>query len=401
MKKILILGGTRNQLPLIKAAKDEGYHVVVCDWTNDNPGLRYCDKHYQVSTLDREAVLKVATEEKIDGIISNSEPAMENVAYVANQLGLVGNPVSGIKILTSKDGFRTLQERIGLYAPKHIVTSSKEEFYEIVPQVGFPLVVKPVECTGTRGTTKFTEMDTDLLGKVFDECMAFSQNGKVSVEEYVEMPSLTILDGDVFVMDGDIIWDGMFFSTRSSVAPMVPMTQSFPMKLEDGQMETVKRSLTKIFHAAGIVHGEYNVEMYFNKNGELFIIEINARQGGNGIPKMIYEHCGIDMYKLLVTTTVGDRYYYNEIMKEKRRYHCVSRFPVFSRESGLYKSLHIDESLRDHVIDVEERKQVGSAVNKVKNATDVVAFVSLRFDSYEQQHHFVDRLETLIYPVLM
>ncbi len=88
-KKILILGATENQVKLIKTAKNEGYYVIVCDWTNDNPGIKLADKHYQVSTLDREAVLEVAKKENIDGVISNSEPAMENVSYIAEKLNLI------------------------------------------------------------------------------------------------------------------------------------------------------------------------------------------------------------------------------------------------------------------------------------------------------------------------
>ena len=78
MKKLLILGGAEAQVPLIQAAKKEEYYVVLCDWTTTNPGIKYADKHYQVNTLDRDAVIKVAIEEKIDGVISNSEPAMLN-----------------------------------------------------------------------------------------------------------------------------------------------------------------------------------------------------------------------------------------------------------------------------------------------------------------------------------
>ena len=106
MKRILILGGAEAQVPIIQAAKKEGYYVILCDWTTTNPGIKYVDKHYQVNTLDREAVIKVAIEERIDGVISNSEPAMLNVSYIANELHLRGNSESGLEILLSKDRFR-------------------------------------------------------------------------------------------------------------------------------------------------------------------------------------------------------------------------------------------------------------------------------------------------------
>lgn len=51
-KKLLLLGTNNGQVQLIKAAKEEGYYVIACDYTNDNPGLPFVDKHYQVSYLD-------------------------------------------------------------------------------------------------------------------------------------------------------------------------------------------------------------------------------------------------------------------------------------------------------------------------------------------------------------
>ena len=106
MKKILILGGSENQLPLIKSAKELGYQVILCDYSDNAIGKKYADIFYCVSTLDKEAVLKVAEKEKIDGITTNSEPAMPVVAYVGNELGLPSNPYESIITLSRKDLFR-------------------------------------------------------------------------------------------------------------------------------------------------------------------------------------------------------------------------------------------------------------------------------------------------------
>ena len=119
-KRLLILGANNGQIQLIKAAKEEGYYVIVCDYTDDNPGLPFVDKHYQVSYLNQEAVLSIAKKEKIDGVIGNTDPAMPMVAQIASQLGLIGNKPECIDPFISKSAFRRLQEEVGLYCPKHI-----------------------------------------------------------------------------------------------------------------------------------------------------------------------------------------------------------------------------------------------------------------------------------------
>ena len=97
MKKILILGAANDQLLLISKSKELGYYVIVCDRTTTNPGLKYVDKHYQVDYMDREVVLQIAKVEEVDGIISNSEVVMQNVAYVFEEFGLRGNTLESIR----------------------------------------------------------------------------------------------------------------------------------------------------------------------------------------------------------------------------------------------------------------------------------------------------------------
>ena len=91
MKKLLILGGSPNQLRLVNAAIAAGIYTVVCNYKEECAARNDCDRFYLQDYRDRDAVLALAREEQVDGIISNSEAAMPIVAYVSEQLGLPGN----------------------------------------------------------------------------------------------------------------------------------------------------------------------------------------------------------------------------------------------------------------------------------------------------------------------
>ena len=93
MKKILLLGGSAQQVIAIETAKKLGYYTVLCDYLTDNPGQFVADKFYLVSTTDKDSILKVAIDEKIDGILAYaSDPAAPTAAYVAEKMELPGNP---------------------------------------------------------------------------------------------------------------------------------------------------------------------------------------------------------------------------------------------------------------------------------------------------------------------
>lgn len=402
MKKLLILGANNSQVQLIKAAKAEDYYVIACDYTNDNPGLPLVDKHYQVSYLEQEAVLAIAKEEQIDGVIGNTDPAMPVVANIAEQLGLVGNKPESINYFLSKSTFRQFQEQIGLYCPKHTESDNFSTIELAITDFDYPIIVKPSLSAATQGTTKISSDDqTELLHEAFDKCKAFSRDGKVTIEEYVEMPSLEIIEGDIFVMGAEMLWNGLFTTRRSVMSSMIPQTYIIPAILSQDELSIIKTNVSKVIKEAGVRHGEYNVEMYFTKERELFIIEINPRQGGHRITQQLKKHTGIDYNKLLVTTAVGDNDYYNSIKDIQPQNNFLTHHVVFSDLSGVLEKIEIDPRVINYVTEIEYHKEIGQKVHQRVNATDYIAYVGLQFpDRKTQLAYSRDKIEQLIYPVV-
>jgi biotin carboxylase len=396
-KKLLILGGSANQLRLVEAAKKAGIYTVVCNWSEDCAAREACDKFYTQNYLDKEQVLAIAKDEKVDGVISNSEAAMLIVAYVAEKLGLPGNSVRGIEQLVSKTEFRQLQRNAGVYAPRNFECGTWEEFEKQVNGLTFPIIIKPCESSGTRGTTRVdSKEDKESQKKAFEECQHFSVNDRVSVEEFVEMTLLTVIDGDVFVCNGEYLWNGFFSCYRSCHATMLPMMESFPIVISDKDFDVVKDHIKRIFEQAGIVHGQYNAEMYFTKTGELFVIEINARQGGVNIPHLIELHSGIDFDKLLVTTAVGDNSEFEEALNAKHEIRYITQFLVFSRSNGVLNRVEIHQELMPYLIERTDLKKPGDEVVVGMNAGDSIARLVFDFKDFETQQHYVNDIENYV-----
>ena len=401
MKKLLILGGSPNQLRLVEAAKYAGIYTVVCNYKEECAARMACHQFYQQDYRNKEKVLAIAQQEHVDGVISNSEAAMPIVAYVAERLNLPGNSVDGIEQLTSKTRFRELQRKCGVYAPNNYECDSWEDFLQRIGMLVFPVIVKPCESSGTRGTTRIDlSEDVESLRKAFEECRHFSVNGKVSVEEYVTMTSLKVIDGDVFVCGKELLWNGFFTCYRSRYAPMLPMMESFPILISNEDFLIVKDHIRRLFEKAGIIHGQYNVEMYFTDKGELFVIEINARQGGNNIPHLIELHSSINFDKLLVTTAVGDMNYFNEIKDLSYTPRYITQYVVFSRETGVLERLDIDEEINQYLIERTDVRQAGEEVVIGANAGDSVARLVFDFGDADTQQYYVERVEELVKPVI-
>ncbi len=377
----MIIGAGKAQVPLIEAARKEGYFTVVCDLDPDAPGVRLADEYFKVSTKDRAGLYRTAQEKKIDGIAANSEYAMVDVAYIANELGLVGNPEAAIEVLSSKSKFRALQEKAELFAPK--VARQDEQT--------FPVIVKPDMSSGTRGTAV---ANNELEEKAAVEtCSELSRNGKAIVEEYMPISPETVIEGEIFIHKGQILWDGLFRSIRSWNAPMIPMTYVFPLCEE--KTKDFQHALEKAFHAAGVVHGEYNIEACFVKD-QPCIFEINPRQGGNDLPGYVRKHCGIDYYKLLITTSVGDDGYWESLSGYQRQNNRITHHMLYPRKHGLFRGVVIAEEIKKYISRIQVNVTAGDKIEVAKYGSSSIGYVDLVYADSDKQIEVSRRLEDLI-----
>lgn len=204
---------------------------------------------------------------------------MCDVAFIASCLGLIGNPETAVAALSSKSSFRAMQKRAGLFAPDFFTVDSPEAFSPT--SLSFPILIKPDESSGSRGIAYIKDAgDISAINESISTCISISRNGKAIIEEYVPISPHAVIEGEIFLHNGHLLLEGLFLSLRSEKYPMIPMTYIFPLPADEEQLVKITESLITVFRAAGITHGEYNIEMAFTPKGEPFIFEVNPRQGG-------------------------------------------------------------------------------------------------------------------------
>ena len=166
-KKLMLLGGIRYLLPVIKAAHEQGYYVITADYLPDNIAHQYSDEYVNVSIIDKEAVLRVAREKEIDGIMSfGVDPGVIAASYVQNQMGLPSfGPFESVEILQHKDRFRAFLTENGFNVPWAYGFSSETEAWEARETFNYPLIVKPTDSAGSKGCTR-VDSEVELMNHV-------------------------------------------------------------------------------------------------------------------------------------------------------------------------------------------------------------------------------------------
>jgi biotin carboxylase len=382
MKKIMILGGAENQLPLILSAKKLGYYIVLCDYAEENKGRKYSDAFYCVSTLDEQAVLHVAKTESVDGIITNSEPAVPVSAYVANRLGLPSNPYNSMLILSRKDLFREFLRDNGFNCPLSFVVSELEDAKDIVSNLQLPMMIKPADSSGSRGVCLIESKNE--ITKAFSDAMSFSKVKAVILEEYIESANEFLIGGDIFVNNGKVMFWGLLNCIRDkSRNEFIPLGKSSPVKITKQQFEIIKQTLQMIVDILDIKFGAFNVELIFGKSDQLFVIEMNPRNGGNRIPEFLKLLTGVDLFEATVKAGVGVQELNFEVSNIPK---YMSTYILHSFTDGILTDVIFDDKIKQNIVELKLYRNIGERVNRFENAADLIGIVFLEFYSEQEMN---------------
>lgn len=391
-KKLLLLGGSAQQVIAIKTAKRLGCETILCDYLPDNPGRCEADRFYLVSTTDEQAVLEVARREQVDGVLAYaSDPAAPTAAYVAEKLGLPGNPYKSVVTLCSKDKFRKFLVENGFAAPSAWGCPDMETVLKKREQFHYPVIVKPVDSSGSKGATVLRSADG--LERAAEFAFSFSRCHRIVIEEFVEQKHPFPIGGDVFVKDGKIVLWGLLNCHRDPrVNPLVPVGKSYPLRLEAGDIRRVKDTLSAMVEKLGIRNGPMNVELIVDKENRVFLIDVGPRSGGNMIPELLGDLFGVNAAEMSIEAAMG--------LSIHGGFHAPTGFyathNLHSDRSGVYQGVRFAPELERYIYRKCLYKKPGDAVEFFDNASKCLGIVFMKFPSAEEMQRYLDDISRYI-----
>ena len=102
-KRLIIIGASYLQLPLILKAREMGIETHAFAWEEGAVAKSYCDYFYPISIVEKDTIVNEARRIQPDGVASiGSDLAAVTVNYIANELGLTGNSLETTALTTNK-----------------------------------------------------------------------------------------------------------------------------------------------------------------------------------------------------------------------------------------------------------------------------------------------------------
>ena len=395
----MLLGGIRYLLPVIKAAHEQGYYVITADYLPDNIAHKYSDEYVNVSIIDKEAVLKVAREKEIDGIMSfGVDPGVIAASYVQNQMGLPSfGPFESVEILQNKDKFRAFLSQNGFNVPWAFGFDSVQGAINSRDKFSYPLIVKPTDSAGSKGCTRVDREDG--LEEALSYALKHSISGHIIVEEFLEKRGCSS-DTDSYAENG--ILKFVSFSAQrfdeKALNPYTPAAYSWPSTFTPEEEQYLTSEIQRLIMLLGMKTSVFNIETRIGINGKPYIMELTPRGGGNRLCEMLRYATGVDMITAITRAVVGDD---PGVVEQKPYDGHWAEIILHADKSGIFERLEVDSKLNAEVIEEDLWVKSGDLVHGFEGANDAIGTLVLRFDNSRDLEESLTMLNKLISVILL
>lgn len=394
MKKLLLLGGSRYILPVIEEAHALGCEVITCDYCPDNIAHRYSDGYYNVSIIDKEAVLKLSRRLHINGIMSFAcDPGVVTAAYVAERLDLpTCGPYKSVCILQNKELFRIFLREHGFRVPHAKGYNRTGDILEDSRMFRWPVMVKPVDSAGSKGVSRAEHVDE--LESCVRNALHFSKDGGVIVEDYLKSighPS----DSECFSVDGDLKF--VSYSAQRFDAfcknPYTPAAFSWPSKISEENQKELTHELQRLLCLLDMGTSLYNVETRECVDGKAYIMECSPRGGGNRLAEMIRYSTGVDLISNAVRSAVGEPVVG---IVQRTCDGCWAEIIVHSRKCGVFRNVRIADDITDEIVEKDIWIKEGDRIDDFTGADKAVGTLVMKFTTEEKMNEVLDHQERYV-----
>lgn len=382
MKKVLVLAGGYDQIFLIEELKKRDMYVILADYLDDPPAKNYADVFMQKSTLDEDAILKIAIDEKVDLVTTAcTDQALKTVAYVSEKLGLpcyISSETA--RNVTDKTYMKTIFAKNGIPSADFCIISDASD-YCIKESLlnSFPLVVKPCDCNSSKGITKV--MNECDLKKAIEKAVSLSRTGKAIVETFVEGKEVTIdvwndCEGSKVLSVSEIIKARQNETVFTIVQNRYPAGISESVKL---QIDEIAASISKAF---GLCNCPLLIQAFVDKEDRVYVGEFSARMGGGAKHVFIKYMSGLEIMHKYVDRILGSTEPVIDYKPSDRFYEIDF---MYAYDGMFNKVIGIDDLMaQGDVLEFFEFKNSGSSITKRVTSSDRIAGFLIGADSEQE-----------------
>ncbi|MFJ6461623.1 ATP-grasp domain-containing protein [Streptomyces sp. NPDC091387] len=249
------------------------------------------------------AVRALENEATVAGVLTSSEYYVPTAAALAYRLGLPGPSAEAVRACRDKAEQRRTLTGAGVGSADFAVVSEVAGAIDAALGIGLPVVVKPVQGSGSLGVRLCADLDEvaehagTLLSATVNE-RGIAAPGRILVEEYLTGPEFSV---EVFGTEAVV-------TVAKHVGPLPAFVETghdVPAALPGEQDIALRETAVRAVRALGLGWGAAHVELRLTGTRTAEVIEVNPRLAGGMIPELVRRACGIDLVRAQVLAALG------------------------------------------------------------------------------------------------
>ncbi len=304
MKRLAIIGGGVMASYFGEACHRlgyEGHYFSMIDGKVDEDKV---DVFHEINIFEKDKITEMCKGIGVDGVVATTELTVPIAAYVAEQLGLLGIPYKVAQVITDKYRNRECIKGLSeLLSPTYVEATCLKDVE--ISDVPYPMILKPINLGGKRGIT--VVKNASELADAFKYAKESFRKGTTPViiaEQFLEGGMECSVESITFKGKHTIV---QITQKDSSGAPhCVELGHHQPAPLSKDVWDKVVRGVSSGLTAIGITNGPCHTEIKII-NGEVYLIEFNARPGGDHIWwPMVELSTGFDIIAAVAQAATGE-----------------------------------------------------------------------------------------------
>jgi len=389
---VLMLGAGTDQAAAYREARRRGYRLIGVDQRADAPAAALADVFLPISTRDSEKIITALNGERPAGVVTAAtDAALGTQLQLANHYGLAYRPGQrAVRASMDKTYFREVLADCGENTYRWISDTDPERLAVRARSLPLPLVVKPTDASGGKGITLVTEWLE--LPAAIQSALALSRSGTVLIEEYVVGRHYAV---EIWMRDGEAHFIPLTEKRMTPLPAMLTTGHLIPARLSPSVTARVEDTLVKLCHALDIVNGPANFDFVLTDAGELYVIEVGARLGGNAYPQLMQEAWGVDTVAATVSLSLGEAF---DLSPTRARVCLLHLLTSPLSEPAVLRAVGgIDEVARHPgVLTLELYAKAGEVVFPFTEARHKLGYVVLVADGYEDLDALLTWVDTTL-----
>ena len=304
-RRILVLGAGRHQKELIRRAEARGLRVVAADYYPDAPGKAFASYPVDVDALAIGQNIDLARRYGVCAVITTgTDMPLVTMAEVAAALHLPCylTPESARRATDKRSMARAFAE-CGVRRAPWRETTSAAQAARAADDIGFPLVVKPVDSQGQRGTRRVDA--APALRAAVAEALDASRARAVLVERFLHGGEIT---ASAWAKGGEVHLQMLTDRITYNPAPAIGICfqHVYPSMRAAGLQALVRETLRRIARCYGVNDSPLYVQMIV-ADGGVHVVEAACRVGGGHESSLMPIATGVDVLEPLIDLALEGR----------------------------------------------------------------------------------------------